>query len=435
MFRYFLVVTLLLALAKQGFAGLEPGRGEMMVRGMVEAYNASLGQMTMKVVAVRSGGSASETELKQSVTKVVNITAKTEILTKSGRPAKASDLAAGAEVTVVGDNLGKGKPLPARGIELYLPDGAGTGVDPIESVSAPSVPVASSTLTAGASGSYSLWADPAGYSFNYPSAWKTTAALGANPVSFTSGNVVLYARRLPVDSGSTSQARVADAASITRGLASQKGWQVNPSSATVAGTQASVLVIEGTMSLQDVGLLLGVSAASKQAGQGLIYLAYVPVPANTGREQWALEIGVGGPASSRSAIASTASTLFRSISFGRHQQKEAPAYNNPMRSGNTVQVESALKQLATAVQTYFIDNDDRIPANLESIASYIGSPELMLKMKQGWPQWKVGPVQILQPGKRISELGDPSSTAIAKADGPGYSIILYADGHVAKKSQ
>jgi len=411
---------------------LVPGTDEIVIRGIVQQIPAGGKAMTVRASAVRMPGAQSDTLLSEPTSKTVELSAGTKIRFPDGGAAAVKQVVAGMDVAVVGRNLGRGKALPAREVVLYEPEPE----KPSPGTSAASTTTAGGSSVAGSVPKpvqFNVWKDPAGMEYSYPSAWTPLAGIGANPVTFQNGDLAMQVRRIPVDQGGTSEAAAAGAAAVLRSKASGRNWKVEQSQIAAGGQRSNRLTMTGEMQPSEYAVLLGADRRKVSAADlAMITALFVPVPANAGREGWALEVLVGGPQSRRAEVSDALLTFARTLMLARQEVKEAPAYVSPMRAANTVQVENALRQVGTAIQMYFVDNDDRVPANWQALQPYLGDSRMLQNLREGWPNYNVGPVQLLAPGKRISELGDPSSAVIGKAAGPGYDIALYADGHVAR---
>lgn len=420
-------------------AELTPGPGEILIRGTISSFDSPAGKLVINAMAVREPGRSDETQLKAQTPKQIILNSTTQVLLSTGKATSTKSLTLGAEVIVVGQNTGRGKPMPARAISVYLPGNTLVTLKPAAEPPpppsvprmAPGAPVASQMRI----GQYSIWEDPAGFKLAYPSVWKPSAALGANPVSFQQANMVMSIRRLPVDAGSTPDARALAAISALKAKAGAKGWRVRENLTAAAGVPAQTMTLQGEFTLPDFADLLGANAGlMNQFGQSTVIVTYLVAPANTGRNQWVLEIGVGGPETAEIDAAGVMAKVLQSLSWVRPDVKQAPVLWTPTRSANIVQIENTLHQVGAAIQTYFAtETDEIVPPNWEALGPYLGGASgLMKNLKEGWPQWNVGPVQLLQPGKKVSSLGDPSSVVVGRADGPGFSVSVYADGHVAK---
>ena len=415
----------------------EPGAGEIAIRGLVKSVDAAGRSMTVDAMGVRLPGEPQETALTAAVAKQVTLSGSTKVSTSTGAQAGLKQVVTGAEVEVVGRNLGRGKALPARLVVIYLQDSTVPTAD--AAPAKPAAPLAPGAPAAPASAKISgwlTWDDPAGVKFAYPQGWAPSGAVGSNPIVFQQGPLALAVRRVPVPQGSTSQMRVAEARSALVATAGSHAWQTSETPISVGGTNSSLTTVRGKIAPQDMASLLGGKPQpGAEAVQSLVYMIYVPVPENVGRERWALEIGIGGPQTSFDILAEVMDHVSRSVTFARQNLRAAPTYASPLRAANTVQIENTLRQVGTAIQLYLTDNDDQLPSNWEQLRSYLGDSAMLRNLKEGWPQWNVGPVQLLQPGRKLAGLGDPSSAAVGRADGQGFSIFVFADGHVAKQTR
>ncbi len=413
-------------------ADLQPAAGEILVRGLIASVSGQ--EMTVTAAAVRAAGAARETILKERVAKQVLITASTQVLLNTGAAGSREQLVPGAEVAVAGPNKGKGATLPARAIMVSLPSrapAAASQPEPEAPAPAPTDGAASTAQTLPTV--WAKWNDPAGFSYEYPKDWTTSAAPGANPVSFVKDAMVLSVRRLPVERGDTPLSRALSAMQATSAAGGRQGWKVTETRTRIAGQNAFRLTMQGKMTGQQIAQLLGAKPATGADGaEGIINMIHAGTPVNTGRESFAIEIGMACPEAQSFHAAKVLSQVQRSLTLGAAETKEAPGHVTPMHVANTVQIENAMRQIGTAMQTYHIDNDDVVPPNWTALEPYLGGA-YRENIRNGWPNWQVGPIQLLQPGKRLSELGNPASTPVARADGPGFSVILYADGHIQKQ--
>lgn len=431
------VVALVVLFALAGplaAADLQPAAGEILVRGLVASVSGQ--EMTVTATAVRAAGAAQDTILKERVAKQVLIAASTQILLNTGAAGSREQLVPGAEVAVAGPNKGKGAALPARAIMVFLPDRAPAGAGQPEPDAVPAAPAggaASTTKTPSAA--WAKWNDPAGFSYEYPKDWTASATPGANPVSFVKDAMVLSVRRLPVEQGNTPPSRALTAMQAASAAGARQGWQVTETRTRIAGQNGFKLTMRGKMTGQQIAQLLGARPASGADGaEGIINLIYAGTPVNTGRESFALEIGIASPAAQSYVGAEVLSQVQRSLTLGAAETKEAPGHVTPMRVANTVQIENAMRQIGTAMQMFFVEYDDVVPPNWTALEPYLGGA-YRENIRNGWPNWQVGPIQLLQPGKRLSDLGNPASTPVARADGPGFSVVLYADGHIQKQAR
>lgn len=410
-------------------AELSPASGEILVRGLVDA--AGVSSLTITATAVRAAGAAEDTLLSERVQKQVTITSSTTIVLNTGGPGSASDLTPGAEIAAVGPNQGKGKALPARAIMVFLPEKppAGSANSPGETPPAPSVTTGGSRP---AQSVWTRWKDPAGFSYEYPADWKALASAGANPASFVKGLMVLSVRRMPLDQGTTSGSRAMTAMRATSAEAARQGWLVTETRTMMAGQNGFRLSMRGDMTASQVAQFLGARPGGGDAASDyMLTLLYAGAPANTGREGFALEVGIAAPEASSFEASDILSRVQRSLTYGATVVRERPGFIGPMRVANTVQIENVLKQIGMAMQLYFTDNNDVVPPNWAALEPY-DTAAFATNIKNGWPNWQVGPVQLLQPGRRLADLGNPAATPVARADGPGFSVVLYADGHVQK---
>lgn len=416
-----------------------PEEGEILIKGIVSSVAEGAGLFVVNVSAVREAGAAADTLLQTKADKTVTLSATTKLLFGSGNKAASADVVPGIEVAAAGRNLGKGKELPAREVSLFAPESdaaTAPGQPPAAVPPAPPAGVGPSTppgirpvnqVTA-----FQSWTDPAGVTFDYPAGWSASGAPGANPIVFSRGNVSLAVRRLPVNQGETTQSRAAAAADAAKAFAAGRKMRVTQSNSAVAAAPARLVTLRGEFQAADYSSLLGVPAASAANGPGVVYLAYVSVPENVGRQSWALEIACGGPESAAELTAQIMQRAMRSMRLRREEVREAPNFISPIRTAKTVEVENVLRQVGVAMKMYMTE-EDVIPPNWEALTPYMGgSSKFMTNLKQGWPNWQIGPVQLLQPGQRVSELANPSAAVVGRADGPGFSIMLYADGHVAR---
>lgn len=414
---------------------LVPAPDEIVVRGVVTDAPAG-GRLTIRATAVRLPGQSADALLEQPAPKVVTVTDRTAITFADGRSAAARDIVEGVELAAVGKNLGRGQPLPARAIVVFTPESvpppsAAPGGAPVPAPGTPSEPQDPQAVRPDAS--FSRWRDPAGLEYLYPSAWTPSASPGANPVTFQKGALALHVRRIPVEAGMDPRAAADSALLTARSMASGKGWSAAEGQLTVAGIPCRSLTVVGEMQPRDLAVALGMDEKQIPGPvDAMVRSAFVPVPSSPAREPWVLAIAIGGPRARMAELAPAFNRVVRSVALGRQDAPEAPGTVTPMRAANTVQVENALRQVGVAVMMYFTDNDDVVPSNWEALRPYLSDARLLGNLTGGWPNYGVGPVQLLAPGARVSQMGDPSRVIIAKAAGPGYDIALYADGHVAR---
>ncbi len=432
---------LALAGASAGPQEPAPAADEIVVRGVVTEPPAG-GRFTLRATAVRLHGQSTDTLLEQPAPKPVTTTPGTVITFADGRPAKLADVVAGVEVAAVGKNLGRGQPLPARALVVFSPESVpppspapgGPGVSGASAPPAPGAPAeVQDPRVIRPDAAFSRWRDPAGLEYVYPKDWMPSASPGANPVTFQKGPVALHVRRIPLEGGLDPQAASDLALQVARSVASGKGWRFAEGQMTIAGMRCRTLSITGEMQPRDLALALGMDESQIPGPvDGMVRAAFVPVPVNPAREPWTLQIAVGGPQARASELASTFVRVAQSVALAGQEAPAAAGTVTPMRAANTVQVENALRQVGTALMMYFTDNDDVVPPNWQALRPYLSDARLLDNLTRGWPNYGVGPVQLMAPGTRVSQLGNPSQAVIAKAAGPGYDIALYADGHVAR---
>jgi|GEM_PF-1890628 hypothetical protein len=418
---------------------LTPAPDEIVVRGIV-TEPPSGGRFTVRATAVRLHGQSTDTLLEQPAPKVVTTTATTAFSFADGRSAGVADVVAGVEVAVAGKNLGRGQPLPARAVVLFTPEST-----PAPAPGGPASPGTSTPPAPGApaepedprvirpDSAFSRWRDPAGVEYIYPKDWMPSASPGANPVTFQKGPVALHVRRIPVEAGMDPQGTAESALQVARSVASGKGWRSAEGQLTIAGIRCKTFTITGEMQPRDLALALGMDEKQIPGPtDAVVRMAFVPVPVNSAREPWVLQIAIGGPQARMGELAPAFNRVAQSVVLMRLEAPDSPGTVTPMRAANTVQVENALRQVGTALMMYFTDNDDVVPSNWEALRPYLSDPKLLNNLLKGWPNYGVGPVQLMAPGTRVSQMGNPSQVVIAKAAGPGYDIALYADGHVAR---
>lgn len=422
-----------LASVNAGAQDLVPAADEIVVRGVLEQVSGD--SASLRASSVRLAGESTDTLLATPASKPVTLSANTQILLSNGKAGSTQDLVTGAEVAVVGKNLGKGKSLPARAITVYLPELAPVPHSGTANAGSPSAapPAGPPAVRVNVPLQWNVWPDPSGLQYQYPANWIPSSGVGANPVTFQRGKSAMQVRRIPVVQGQSPQQAVATASALALSTARSKNWVTSERTLRVAGVESSAITLTGDFVGQDWGRMLGVKPESVgEIGRGSLHVLYVPVPANTGREAWALEISIGGPVADAREVGSVYQRVVQTLTLGAEQAPEAPAYNSPIRAGNTVRVEAALRQVGTAIQMYFIDNDDVVPANWQALAPYIQDGTLLKSLREGWPNYGVGPVQLLAPGQRVSSLENPVGTPIAKAAGAGFDIVIFADGHIEK---
>ncbi|BCW97877.1 MAG: hypothetical protein KatS3mg024_0704 [Armatimonadota bacterium] len=420
---------------------MTPAPDEIVVRGIVTEA-PSKGRFTVRATAVRLHGQSTDTLLEQPAPKVVTTTATTTFAFADGRSAGVAEVVEGIEVAVVGKNLGRGQPLPARAVVLFNPESTPA---PAPARDEPALPGTSTPPAPGApaepedprvirpDSAFSRWRDPAGVEYLYPKDWMPSASPGANPVTFQKGPLALHVRRIPVEAGMDPQGTAESALQVARSVASGKGWRSVEGQMTIAGMRCKTLTITGEMPPRDLALVLGMDEKQiPRPVDAVVRMAFLPVPINPAREPWVLQIAIGGPQARMGELVSAFNRVAQSVVLMRQEAADTPGTVTPMRAANTVQVENALRQVGTALMMYFTDNDDVVPPNWEALRPYLSDPRLLTNLTRGWPNYGVGPVQLMAPGTRVSQMGNPSQVVIAMAAGPGYDIALYADGHVAR---